>query len=377
MLEFISYFSFSLFTILILSVNKFLIHKHIYVIKKKVKWGASMLKQLLEKEYGVQVQEYVKIDAYDALRGNGWLYLIAKPGGREEEEVAELQRIAEHLHQYGDRHVPYFLTTKDGKILTKWEENNYCVFARRQEEVPPPKQKLGRKLAKFHERGGMVPFYVERSSRIGKWKELWEKRLEQMEKVWNGLLFQSPEDEFERLFIETFPYYMGLTENAIQYLVDTEIDVEPGNTDNGTVCHERFLSSSWGKDYLIKNPFDWVFDHRSRDLAEWTRERYFYNIQTYQREITQFYEDYQSISSLSPFSWRLLYSRILFPLHYFECIENYYITRSEQDKKILEEKLQKILNQSREYEAFLRTFYNLAGAPVRKMKLPMPDWLMN
>ncbi|WML47074.1 hypothetical protein RCG23_15950 [Neobacillus sp. PS3-34] len=39
-----------------------------------------MLQKLLEKEYGVKVQEYVKVDAYDALRGNGWLYLIARPG---------------------------------------------------------------------------------------------------------------------------------------------------------------------------------------------------------------------------------------------------------------------------------------------------------
>ena len=48
-----------------------------------------------------------------------------------------------------------------------------------------------------------------------------------MEKVWNGLLFQTPEDEFQRMFIDSFPYYIGLTENAIQYLVDTEIDDEP------------------------------------------------------------------------------------------------------------------------------------------------------
>lgn len=334
-----------------------------------------MLQKLLEKEYGVKVQEYVKVDAYDALRGNGWLYLIARPGGREEEEVAELQKITEHLQSYGDNHVPYFLTTTSGKILTKWEDNQYCVLASRQEEIPPPKQKLGRKLAKFHERGRKVPFQVERSSRIGKWKELWEKRLEQMEKVWNGMLFQTPEDDFERLFIETFPYYMGMTENAIQYLVDTEIDENPADTDNGTVCHERFSSTSWGRHYLIKNPFDWVFDHRSRDLAEWTRERYFHNIQTYHREVKEFYDDYQGISPLSAFSWRLLYSRILFPLHYFNCIESYYITRSEQDKKLLEEKLQKILKQSREYEQFLNGFYQLAGAPVNKLKLPLLEWL--
>ncbi|WP_026576058.1 spore coat putative kinase YutH [Bacillus sp. UNC438CL73TsuS30] len=334
-----------------------------------------MLQKLLENQYGIKVEEYLKLDSYDALRGNGWLYLVSKPGGKEETDISELEKIAVHLRNFGDQHVPVFLSSKDGNLITTWEQNKYCVLANKQTEKPQ-KIKLGRKLAKFHERGRNVPFQIERTSRIGQWKSLWEKRLEQMEKVWNGQLFQTPEDEFEKMFIESFPYYLGLTENAIQYLVDTEIDDEPMDFDAGTVCHERFSKNSWGRNYYIKNPFDWVFDHRSRDLAEWTRERYFRNNQTYDQELRQFFEEYQSIAPLSSFSWRLLYARLLFPLHYFECVENYYITRSEQDKKLLEEKLSKILRQSTEYEQFLAGFYLLSGAPIKRLNLPLPEWLM-
>ncbi|HEY2420465.1 MAG TPA: spore coat protein YutH [Neobacillus sp.] len=333
-----------------------------------------MLRKMLEDQYGIKVEEYVKLDMFDALRGNGWLYLISKPGGRDETELSELEKIAEHLRNYGDQHVPIFLPTKDGSLLATWEENQYCVLANRQTENQP-KIKLGRKLAKFHERGRRVPFEIERSSRIGQWKDLWEKRLEQMEKVWNGLLFQTPEDEFERMFVESFPYYLGLTENAIQYLVDTEIDDTPDESDSGTVCHERFTKNSWGENYYIKNPFDWVFDHRSRDIAEWTRERYFRNIQTYDLELKQFFAEYQSIAPLSSFSWRLLYSRLLFPLHYFDCVENYYLTRSEQNKQVLEEYLSKIIRQSTEYERFLGSFFHLAGAPINRLHLPLLEWL--
>lgn len=334
-----------------------------------------MLRQMLEKQYGIKVDEQVKLDTYDALRGNGWVYLVSKPRGKDENDISELERIAQHLRNYGDGHVPIFLPTKDGTLITTWEKDQYCVLANRQSEKQK-KHQLGRKLAKFHERGRRIPFQIERSSRIGQWKTLWEKRLEQMEKVWNGLLFQTPEDEFERLFIESFPYYMGLTENAIQYLVDTEIDDDPLESDSGTVCHDRFTKNSWGAEYYIKNPFDWVFDHRSRDLAEWTRERYFRNIQTYDKELKQFFMDYQSISPLSSFSWRLLYSRLIFPLHYFECIENYYITRSEQDRKLLEEQLGRILMHSGEYEQFLASFYHLSGAPIRQLHLPQLEWLI-
>ncbi|WHY85270.1 spore coat protein YutH [Neobacillus novalis] len=335
-----------------------------------------MLQKMLENQYGITVEEYVKLDRFDALRGNGWLYLIANPAGREEEEIAELGKMAEHLRNYGDQNVPIFLPTKEGNLIAEWEKNKYCVLANRQTEEQR-KIKLGRKLAKFHERGRRVPFQIERSSRIGQWKALWEKRLEQMEKVWSGLLFQTPEDEFERMFIDSFPYYLGLTENAIQYLVDTELDEEPLETDGGTVCHERFTKKIWGpySHYLIKNPFDWVFDHRSRDLAEWTRERYFRNIQTYDVELKQFFAEYQSIAPLSSFSWRLLYSRLIFPLHYFDCIESYYITRSEQEKKVLEERLSKILRQSSDYEGFLTGFFQMSGAPVKRLHIPQLEWL--
>jgi spore coat protein YutH len=336
-----------------------------------------MLQKMLENQYGITAPEYVKLESYDALRGNGWLYLISNPAGKGEEDITELEKIAEHLRNYGDQFVPIFLPSKDGELITTWEQKKYCVLANRQIEEQK-KIKLGRNLAKFHERGRRVPFQIERSSRIGQWKSLWEKRLEQMEKVWNGLLFQTPEDEFEKMFVDSFPYYLGLTENAIQYLVDTELDDEPKETDSGTVCHERFTIKTWGNpqdNYMIKNPFDWVFDHRSRDLAEWTRERYFRNFQTYDVDLKRFFEEYQSIAPLSSFSWRLLYSRLIFPLHYFECIENYYITRSEQDKKVLEDQLSKILRQSSEYERFLAGFLQLAGAPIKRLNLPQLEWL--
>ncbi|WP_040203898.1 spore coat putative kinase YutH [Neobacillus jeddahensis] len=333
-----------------------------------------MLQKMLENQYGITVEEYIKLDTYEALRGNGWLYLISNPAGKAEEDLVELEKIAEHLRNYGDQNVTIILPSKEGQLITNWEQNKYCVLAKQQIDAQQ-KIKLGRKLAKFHERGRRVPFQIERSSRIGQWKSLWEKRLEQMEGVWNGLLFQTPEDEFERMFIDSFPYYLGLTENAIQYLVDTELDDEPLETDNGTVCHERFTNTTWGQHHMIKNPFDWVFDHRSRDLAEWARERYFRNIQTYDVELRHFFDEYQSISPLSSFSWRLLYARLVFPLHYFDCIESYYITRSEQEKKILEERLSKIIRQSSDHEKFLAGFFQIAGAPTKQLNLPQLEWL--
>jgi spore coat protein YutH len=327
----------------------------------------------LEEFFGIHPERQTQLGRYEGFISNNQVYLMA-PVGESKEDLMELKSIADHLIQSGDRHVLSLVKTKSGELWGEKEGKTFCLLSGQLHEKNPYQQ-IGRKLAKFHLRGLTIPFKVERTSRIGQWKQLWEKRLNQMEGVWQAKLYQSPENEFERMFMESFPYYMGLTENAIQYLVDSEIDETPGRMDNGTVCHERFSNPTWGKEILLKNPMDWVFDHRSRDLAEWTRGVYFESKHAHHQQVRKFYYDYQALAPLSAFSWRLLYARLLFPLHYFECVEDYYITQSEQDKKWQEERFSKYLQTSSEYEKFLGEFYQLVEAPIRKMKIPLVEWL--
>lgn len=336
--------------------------------------GDFMLQKWLEDQYGIQVEEELILGNYHACKRGNDLYFLIHPLYVDKEELAELQTIALHLSSKGDLHIPLFLPAKNGELINKWDTGQACILVRKQLE-PYNQKKIGRKLAKFHGRGRTLTYPVKKISRIGQWKQLWEKRLDQMEKVWNGKLFQAPENEFEKMFLESFPYYMGLAENAIGYLVDTELDDTPGSIDHGTVCHDRFTSTTWGEKMIMKNPFEWILDHGSRDVAEWTRERYFLNTQTYQPDLRTFFYDYQSINKFSSFSWRLLYARMLFPLHYFECIEEYYITQSEQRKNLLEEQLFKVLQQSGEYETFLGGFYQLLEVPVQSLKIPEIEWL--
>nr|WP_210365698.1 spore coat protein YutH [Bacillus sp. REN3] len=334
-----------------------------------------MYQKMLKEAYGISADSEVSLGRYHGYKQNEGLYIIMAANGRKEQEISELSRMIDHMHQHGDRHVSRLLPDKQGRQICDWQDSQYCVLLNRAAPVPK-EMKTGRKLAKFHMRGRRIPFKVESLNRVGEWKRLWEKRLDQMEQVWSGKLYIPPENEFERMFIESFPYYMGIAENAIQYLADAEIDEKPLQMDSGTVCHERFTNAVWRGKYFIKNPFDWVFDHGSRDLAEWVRERYFSNIQTSHPDIRKFLSEYQSVSVLSPFSWRLLYARLLIPLHYFECIENYYITHSEQMKHQLEDQLRKYLSQSSDHERFLGSFYQLCDAPVKAAKLPAVDWLL-
>lgn len=333
-----------------------------------------MLQNLLRQKFGVhEVDEVFRVNGYDAARKGDRLYMLVPVGAEEIKTISDRKLIVDHYLQNGDRNVCDFLQTKEGEAVIGEEGRNFVILTSPVKKKPA---RLGRKLAKFHHRGRSVSFDPQSMKRIGRWKVFWEKRLDQMEKVWSEALMQPPESEFEKLFIESFPYYMGLAENGIQYLVDTEIDDEPRASDYGTVCHIRFGNDTWGNGaYLIKNPFHWVFDHCARDLADWAREQYFRNIKTYIPGMQAFFRDYTTIAPLSSFTWRLLYARLLFPLHYFDCVEEYYMTASEERKYSLWDRLQKMVQHTEEYEHFLRDFFQIANAPVRSMQIPFVEWL--
>jgi spore coat protein YutH len=333
-----------------------------------------MFQKLLKNQYGVEAIESNPIGHYQSCQKENQRFLLVPVGQMDKEVLLELEEIANHLKKNGDLSVGTFLHTKEDDPIIKVESDQYCVLTCNHANSRSS-NRMGRKLAKFHYRGRTISFSVQKLSRVGQWKKLWETRMDQMEKVWNSMLYQQPESEFDRMFMESFPYYMAIAENAIQYLVDTELDDEPKSIDYGTVCHDRFSSHTWGNEIGMRNPFDWVFDHCSRDLAEWTRERYHYNMQTYQPDLQRFYSEYQSVEPLSSFSWRLLYARILFPLHFVECIEDYYSTTREQDQRLLTERLEKHLSYSSEYESFLRQFFQLLEVPVRKYHIPTLGWL--
>ncbi|MEK5172959.1 spore coat putative kinase YutH [Heyndrickxia sp. FSL W8-0496] len=302
------------------------------------------------------------------------LYTLIPVTTIQEEQLVEWYEMSEHLFAQGDRYVSRFVSSKDSKFLITVNDEDFCLLKNKYHSLPR-KINHGRKLAKFHHRGRSLRTELQNVSRIGQWKSFWEKRLDQMEKVWYQNVQNHPDHEFEYLFIDSFPYYMGLCENAIQYLVDTELDDTPQLIDAGTICHERFNKNTWGKNHWIRNPFDWVYDHATRDLAEWIRDQYFRNKRTFLPDLQQFLRSYQSISPLSLFSWRLLYARLLFPLHYFECIEEYFVTGSEHRKKSLEEKLKQTLRDTEDYERFLGDFFQIAEIPSRGQNLPRVEWL--
>ena len=331
-----------------------------------------MNKQVLSEQYGIIVNQE-KNHGMLKIFTNGTNTFICFEISMEQPELEERFNLAYHLHGKGEKGVWLPLINKDEQYFVTIENKNYvvCVNGIEMSSV----MELGRELAIFHYHGRSVPQRIEYCSRIGKWKGMWENRIDQLEKVWREKLAAKPQNEFEKMFVDSYPYYAGLTENAIQYLVDTEIDDDPEMVDGGTVCYERFTQETWGDRSLGKLFSDWIFDHGARDIAEWIRTYYFKQPNTYHQGVESFLRQYQSITPLSSFSARMLYSRMLLPVHFFEIIEQYYVTKSDGEKTQLEERLLYHTKHSNLYERLLSEIYELAGIPKGNIKMIVPEWI--
>ncbi|MBO0992052.1 spore coat putative kinase YutH [Bacillus sp. SD088] len=332
-----------------------------------------MSEDILRNYFNIHPENSIQIGDMVYYLVEGSVYSTIQVTQLGEDVLLELYEMSEHMAKIGDKKVSTFVAGNDQKYLVTLNEQDYVVLHNYYVNSSKRKNR-GRQLARFHERGKQLQAPITHFNREGQWKEYWIQRLEQMEKVWSGLVRESSEERFNQLFVESFPYYLGICENAIQYVKDTELDEAFTQVDQRTICHQNFQESTWDSDQLaIRSPFDWVLDHRARDIAEWVRECYFLHQRSYKPLLTKFLQGYQSIAPLSRYSWRLIYARLLFPLHYFLCVENYFLSSSEASQKQLEEQLHRYIRNAHNYELFLKEFYHIANQQIGDM--PPIEWL--
>ncbi|MGE6629955.1 spore coat putative kinase YutH [Bacillus sp. NPDC077027] len=331
------------------------------------------MKETIYHTFGIDVRQFIQYGTYQSFQTAQVLYLVVPISHLREEEITELYHISQYLLNDGDPYVAVFELTSEGKPTFEHGKQLYALL---KATPPAPGRSFqhAAELAAFHQRGRRFPYEVSETKRVGAWKELWAKRLDQLEGFWMQQMHQKPLERFEKQFIESFPYYLGLTETAIQYLVDTELDDDPKECDSGTVCHQRFSRVTWHGDQLLRLPVDWVFDHPTRDIAEYLRETFVQHKEDLLEEGFSFLQQYEQITPLSSFSKRLLYSRLLFPLHYFEIVEGYYMS-SESEKHYYEQRLDYLLDDHKRYEHFLKVFQEMSNMRAQATSIPAIGWL--
>ena len=132
------------------------------------------------------------------------------------------------------------------------------------------------------------------------WQLLWENRIDFLEEYISQNINKYP------IIRESSDYFIGLSENAISYLVNTKREITKDNYIDRKVLSHITLSNS------LYDPFNIIFDHKSRDVAEYIKYSFFINNTNIYTELDEYFKH----NYYSKYGIQLLYSRVLYPSFY-------------------------------------------------------------
>ena len=181
------------------------------------------------------------------------------------------------------------------------------------------------------------------------WEILWANKIDYFEMQVHENAKKYP------LIRESFDYFIGLSENAISYLVNTKREVSPTIYDMKVISHNSLNNS-------LYDPLNIILDHKARDVAEYIKMSFFNNNLNIFKELEEYFHyNYYSIYGI-----RVLFARILYPSFYFDLYDG--IISGKNDEK----QLNMIIDKINDYEIYL---YNVYLFLKRFYDIPMVDWL--
>lgn len=342
-----------------------------------------MFERTIYDAYGLYCEGRFLLDGYDGFYTSNQAYLLLP---KEECLIneEEMLHFTNYLRSIGDLSVLEPIMTKYNKRIALVEgqevyvvllptEHSSLIRIRSEEE-------RGEHLAHLHLYGKRFP-YQRKYDFFGQWPKIWELRLEQLESWYQQVLYEGPQSEIDQAFLFTYPYFMGLTENAIQYAVDATFDDPSRDQEKPTIVHRHFAENTWMKvsqdGAVVKRPTEWLFDHPCRDIAEWLRDQRMRNKLFPWDKADQLIHGYEQVDLLSTYSRRLLYARLLFPLHYFEAIESFYSAQVKEDRMHRGQQFMQLLMNEANNEQFLKEFasYYLYSRAELVARIPTLEWL--
>ena len=166
------------------------------------------------------------------------------------------------------------------------------------------------------------------------------------------------------IIINSFSYYIGLAENAINYFNNYQTSNKDSYvSDHMSICRRRvFFPNIW---LNYGNPLSFVIDIPLRDEVEYIKNVFFYG------KINDAYDCFNltiKLKKLNNNSANLFMSRMLFPTYYFDIYERV-ITNIEKQELVID-----ILKRRREYEIFLKYCYSKLST-VNALN-DLPNWLL-
>ncbi|WP_404453874.1 hypothetical protein LG329_04450 [Virgibacillus necropolis] len=324
------------------------------------------MKNLLSTYYGIQTEGSCFLDGVEGYIGNEYIYFII-PAGNKEVIHTEQIALSYYLFENGINRNAAPIQNVNQEWTTLFMGEEYIVV-----KMHPLDRELnlshGQALANFHRVGSSYPYEPQDFSSYGQWKQLWINKLTAFEQKveQDDALYQSP---YHRKLSDLFPYIIGISENAIQYLQETEYDNRFHDSDQGTITYKRYTNQC-NRDIIWHGGF--MFDHPVRDLAEHIRYCILYQSDHGKENAVKFLQDYQRERSLSIFSWRLLYARLLYPVHFFDLMEKGFASTS-YDSMLTS--LHDLQQKQVRYEKFIGEFFQTVEVDHDEWKIPVIEWL--
>ncbi|GGH75132.1 spore coat protein YutH [Pullulanibacillus pueri] len=278
------------------------------------------------------------------------------------QDIEELAQMCQWLMESEALDVPIPIKNKNGEWVTEGDEEQGRGIVAFFVKAEKKSGESGRVLAHFHRNAQAFSFKRAELTPYYRWAEFWIARTDQVKQYYLDTLQKETHTEFERRFLSVYPYFIGRAENAIQYMTDFMMDFWIGSPP--TICHHR-LDARLEK--LAYSP-EWVIDHPGRDIAEWMRSQIHEGNADF-KEVTAFINDYNEVHSLQSSDYGLIYSRLLFPVTFFDFVDQVFV----QDKTLARvslDQVQKLSANAALEEEILSQF-----SEVYMKTLPKIQWL--
>lgn len=330
-------------------------------------------------EYKLYCDRRFKLGNYEGFSSQNKYYFLISVDDIEDQELQEMIQMGNHLKSHGDHEVATFIPTINNALTGFIDGQNCVLFQLPQYYSRNKKNKsIGSELANHHQIGKTYP---QARKQYSLWTDFWINRLSQLDVCYGNIARKERKSSFDQAFLTSFPYYLGRTENAIQYIVDTNLDFGAyGGNEAKTISHYRFSPTTWmtlSKETFaqVKSPTDFVYDYPARDLSELIRSMNY--SKNKKNTINNFIRDYEKIETISPKSWRYIVGRLLFPIEYFQIVEGYYRTVDDQEAFEYTGKLFDLFAYEQQMEQFLRKFHSEIIPTQWQQYIPEVDWLKN
>ena len=278
------------------------------------------MKNALNYYYGLNIEIIHQKEKNYYFQVNNFSYLFLPYDNLD--EISDIYKLNIFLKQSIPVHE--IILNKSNAIVTNINGDNYILL-----KILVPKANIGiNDIISLNN----INIPIDKSKlRRDDWYNMWVQKIDYFEYQVSQMGKKYP------VIRESFNYYVGLAENAIILVKNTD----PNNLNLG-LSHRRIDNTS----FELYNPLNLIIDVRIRDVCEYFKYCFFNNI-----DISNELDLFLTYNKLGRDEGRYFLARMLFPTYYFDLYEKII------DNEIDESEIKKVIIKADKYEKVLQRIY--------------------